>query len=166
MKEIYPRFYIGSETDYELSVKYQSDWWVVHACKEPYHRQLLGYKSRGAPQNHPEYLVAQRGNRLYLNLIDAADPDYIPKQIIDSALEFINEALKAGHKVLVHCNLGESRSPTIGLLYLAIFTDILPRTNLFSAETRFRKIYPYYNPGAGIQGFLERHWNLYLKLAK
>ena len=38
-----------------------------------YHRQALGYRSRGAPKDHPEYLVARRGNRLILNIVDAND---------------------------------------------------------------------------------------------
>ena len=63
--------------------------------------------------------------RLYLNLIDPPNPAYIPKEIIDAALEFIDKGLKDGKRVLVHCNQGESRSPGIGLLYLAIHTDLL-----------------------------------------
>jgi hypothetical protein len=51
MIEIHPNLYIGHQGDYEYQVKGQDGWAVVHACKEPYHRQLLGYTSRGAPMN-------------------------------------------------------------------------------------------------------------------
>lgn len=162
MIEIYPNLFIGTVDDYELQVKGQEDWSIVHACKEPYHRRELGYTTNGAPKGHPEYLIARRENRLILNLVDAPNPAYIPKEIIDAALEFIYQRLGAGHKVLVHCNLGESRSPSIGLLYLAIHTEKLSK-EFATAENEFRQIYPSYNPGGGIKGFLVKYWNTYLK---
>ncbi len=76
---VFPHLYIGTEQDYDRRVKGMPGWMVVHACKEPYHRQLLGYKGRGAPKDHPEYLLARRGDRLYLNLVDTDDPAYNPK---------------------------------------------------------------------------------------
>jgi predicted protein tyrosine phosphatase len=160
MIEIYPNLFIGTEQDYEYQVKGKPDWMVVHACKEPYHRRELGYTSRGAPKDHPEYLIARRGNRLILNLVDAPDPNYIPKEIIDSALDFIREGLSS-HKILVHCNLGESRSPSIGMLYLAINTDKLPK-EFPAAEQSFRRIYASYNPSSGMRGFLAKNWDGYL----
>lgn len=161
MIEISAGLFIGSEADYELSVKRQEGWCVVHACKDPYHRQALGYTGRAAPREHPEYLIARRGNRLILNLIDAPDPAYIPREIIDAALAFIGDGLKARARVLVHCNQGESRAPSIGLLYLATATDRLPVATFLEAEIAFRTIYPTYNPGRGVRGFLMTNWNTY-----
>lgn len=161
MIEIYPNLFIGIADDYEFKVKEQKGWSVVHACKEPYHRRELGYTSRAAPKDHPEYLIAKRENRLILNLVDAPNPAYIPKEIIDVALEFIHKELNEGYRVLVHCNLGESRSPSIGLLYLATYLQKLPKE--FSlAEDKFRQIYPSYNPGAGMRGFLTNNWTSYM----
>ena len=162
MIEIYPNLFIGDQSAYENQVRGQEGWVIVHACKYPYHRDLLGYSGRGAPKSHPEYLIAIRAHRLYLNLIDPPNPDYIPREIIDAALEFIDKGLKDGKKVLVHCNQGESRSPGIVLLYLAIHTDLLNKESLNNAEIDFRKIYPSYNPSEGIRGFLEINWNEYV----
>jgi len=162
MIEIYPNLFIGAAEDYEYQVKEQLDWMVVHACKEPYHRRELGYTSRGAPKYHPEYLIARRGNRLILNLVDADDPNYIPKEIIDAALDFIKNGLNESRKILVHCNKGESRSPSIGMLYLAIHTDKLSK-EFSNAEQGFRQIYPQYNPSLGMRGFLVRNWNIYIQ---
>lgn len=161
MIEIYPNLYIGDQNDYEYQVKYQDDWLIVHACKEPYHRQTLGYRGRGAPKQHPEYLIARRGPRLILNMVDADSPAYIPKEIIDAALEFIHESLQSGRPVLVHCNQGSSRSPGIGLLYLATQTDRLPTNSYQEAEAAFRTLYPSYNPAGGIRGFLMQNWGTY-----
>ena len=161
MIEIHPNLYVGHQGDYEDQVKGQEGWAVVHACKEPYHRQLLGYKTRGAPKGDPEYYFAERGERLYLNLVDAPNPAYIPKEIIDKAVAFIREKLGEGLKVLVHCNQGESRSPGIGFLYLLRETDVLPQSSLDEALAKFRQIYPAFSPSGGISGFIAANWEEY-----
>jgi hypothetical protein len=161
MVEICQGLFVGTEHDYEARVRGKTGWRVVHACKEPYHRQLLGYKGRGAPKNDPEYFFAVRGDRLFLNLIDTEDPSYVPKQIIDKALEFIYEALKSGECVLVHCNEGESRAPVVGLLYMAAKTDAFLGLAATEAEKRFKTLYPAYAPKRGMRGFLYTHWKKY-----
>ena len=162
MIEICPNLYVGDERDYELRVKFETGWRAVHACKEPYHRQALGYSGRAVSKDHPEYLIARRGQRLILNLVDVPDPAYIRKEIIDAALSFIHEGLGAGQRVLVHCNKGESRSPSICLIYLAVYTDRLPVSSFLEAEAEFRKLYPTYNPKAGIRGFMIANWPAYM----
>jgi len=162
MIEIYKNLYIGNELDYEGHVKNDPTWQIVHACKEPYHRQLLGYTGRGAPKDHPEYLFAHRENRLYLNIVDAADPAYIPKEIIDVALDFMKQSQNESMPCLVHCNQGESRSPSIGFLYMAA-QGLLKNRNFIEAENEFRKIYPTYNPKSGIRGFVQMNWAKYVK---
>jgi predicted protein tyrosine phosphatase len=162
MVEIFPQLFFGTEQDYELGIKGKPGWAVVHACKEPYHRQLLGYTGRGAPKDNPEYLMARRGDRLYLNLVDTEDPAYISGIIIHAALDFIGKSLSAGKKCLVHCNQGESRSPSLGLLYLATIGAI-SNDSLLEAEQDFKKLYSSYMPKAGIRGFMAAHWAEYTK---
>jgi hypothetical protein len=161
MIEVHPSLFVGSETD-EQQVRSQPGWRFVHACKDPYHRQVLGYSGRAAPKNHPEYLIARRPERLILNLVDVDDPAYVAVEIIDAAMAFIGESLGAGRKTLVHCNQGESRGPSIGLLYMAARTDRLPKTSLEAAEAEFRTLYTNYNPKPGIRGFLQIHWTEYM----
>lgn len=160
MIEVHPLLFIGTQED-ERRVRPQDGWRFVHACKEPYHREVLGYTGRAAPRSHPEYLVARRPNRIVLNLVDVDDPAYVAVEIMDAALEFIGSALRDGCRTLVHCNQGESRGPSIGLLYLASRTDRLPRESLDAAETAFRDLYPPYNPKMGVRGFLRLHWTRY-----
>ncbi len=160
MIEIAHNLYVGNQDDYELKVKGKDDWSIVHACKEPYHRKLLGYTGKGAPKNHREYLFARRENRLFLNIVDVDSPDYIAKEIVDTALNFIDEALSNNRKCLVHCNQGESRSPSIGFLYLAS-KGVLSK-DFLSSEIEFRKLYSSYNPKNGIRGYIMNHWNEYV----
>jgi hypothetical protein len=161
MIEVAERLYVGSEFDYEGTVKRQEGWSVVHACKEPYHRLALGYSGRGAPKDHPEYLIARRGNRLILNLVDADNPTFFSTEIFDAALHFIDDALGAGSKVLVHCNEGFSRGPSIGLLYIAARLKTIPSESHEAAEAAFIQLYPSYSPKAGVRGFLQLNWKRY-----
>ena len=162
MKEIAPGFFIGTQADYESVVKHQDGWWVVHACKDPYHRQLLGYTGRGAPKGPHYYRVRHRPDILTLNMVDVDNPAYISKEeLIDPCLDFIQEGLNQGKKVLVHCNQGESRAPGIGMIYLVTYTDVLPRTAFPEAEQAFCQLYPGYNPKGGIRGFIRDNWEYY-----
>src|ERR1700719_963891 len=91
-----------------------STWTVLHACKEPCHRAALGYTGRGADANHPEYLWAERGEHdLYLNLVDAPDPNFFSVFLLCRALDYLTQKHQAalasnGRTVLVHCNKGHS----------------------------------------------------------
>ncbi len=163
MKNIYPNLHIGSQDDYENIVRMlierdKEDWFVIHACKEPYHRNALGYVGKAAPKDHPEYLIAYRGNHLVLNLVDAPNPAYIPKQIIDEAIKTIHNNI-GDRKVFVHCNQGVSRSATIGLLYLKAVHAI--DDNFTTAEQEYLELYPWYSPGSGMRGFAMANWNNY-----
>lgn len=158
MREVYKNLFCGNQWDW-LTVCDRSTgqpvqgWAVVHAAKEPFHRQIVGYTTRGAPKDHPEYLWAVRGNRLALNMVDAPSPEFFDPAMIDKALEFIESKLSDGYKVLVHCNQGESRAPSICLLYL-VKQGVIHGANLDECITEFKKIYPLYNPGSGLRAFL------------
>ena len=162
MIEIYPNLYVGTQEDYEVTVEAHDTWCVVHACRQPYHwRGVTNSPIGTVPKDHPEHLIARRGNRLMLNLVDTRDPEAVPKEAIDAALAFIHRCLGTGRPVLIHCGFGISRSAAIGLLYLAAYTDVLPAGGLADAEEAYRKIYPPYRPGRGIRGFLAAHWDEY-----
>ena len=162
MKEILPGLYIGSELDYESVVRHQDGWWVVHACKHPYHKGILGYTTAAAPKGPYYYRVRRPREVLTLNMIDVEDPRFINREeLMDPCIDFIHEGLQEGNKVLVHCNLGESRAPGIGLLYLITYTDVLPRTTFAEAEQAFCQLYPGYNPKGGIRGFIRDNWEYY-----
>ncbi|PWW11210.1 MULTISPECIES: dual specificity protein phosphatase [Pseudidiomarina] len=160
MIEIHPNLFVGDEADASVALK-EGDWYIIHACKEPFHRQALGYSGRAVPKNHPEYLIARRDARLVLNLVDVPDPAYIAKEIMDAAVEAIAENISQ-KKVLVHCNQGMSRSPTIALLYFLKHTKELNTSSLVDIVESFKVKYPAYNPAGGVAGFVERYWQDYL----
>ena len=160
MKEIYNNLYVGNQEDYEGNVKHQIGWAIVHACKEPYHRQALGYTGRAAYKEHPEYLIAHRGNRLILNLIDVDNVEWISPDIIDEAIAFIDENILASKKVLVHCNQGMSRSASIAFLYLAT-KGLYSGKDFISSEYEFAKLYPQYSPAKGMREYMLTNWEKY-----
>ncbi|WP_321478445.1 phosphatase [uncultured Bacteroides sp.] len=161
MKEIHLNLYISPQDDYENIVKHQDGCFIIHACKEPYHRKALGYVGRSKPKDHPEYLIAYRENHLILNLVDIPDPAYISKEIINEAIKAIGLNI-VDKKVLVHWNQGISRSATIGLLYLH-HIGIISTNNFKEAKDEFLKLYPNCNPENGMRIFARQNWSYYQK---
>lgn len=160
MIEVAPRLYVGNQLDYETKVRGDYDWRIVQACKEPYHRQALGYNGRGAPRCDAEYLYAIRDNRLILNMVDVDDHRYFDPKMIDFALDYIDEAKHSRAKVLIHCNQGGSRAPGLALHYLRHRTDTFLRGNDAEyGEMAFRNLYPNYQPANGIRDFVIAHWD-------
>lgn len=158
MREVHERLFVGCQGVYSESN--QEGWSFVLAAKEPWHRSVIGYTGRACVKDHPEYLMARRDNKLVLNLVDAPKPEFFDKRIIDAALDFIEEELAKGKKVGIFCNVGESRSASIALLYL-IKHGLIEGDTLEDYEAEFLKIYPEYNPGAGIRGFVKENFKLY-----
>lgn len=159
MIEVFKNLFVGGQ-DHEVAVRGQPGWFIVHACKEPYHRDALRYSGRAASKDHPEYLIARRPGRLILNLVDVPDVNYILPEIIDPALETIHQHISSS-KVLVHCNQGMSRSPTIAFLYLLKFTDVLPRQSAENDLQEFQKLYPPYAPAKGMADYARLNWQKY-----
>jgi protein-tyrosine phosphatase len=109
----------------------------------------------GAPKDE-NYFYATRGKRMVLNLLDLDDPEFIKEDVIFPALKFINKHLKAGDKVLVHCNAGHSRSPSLALAYLRAIGEMPYKFR--TAEKVFKSLYPRYDPGNGMKMFVRQHW--------
>lgn len=160
MKQVLENLFVGTQFDYQNG-NFGDEWAFCLAAKEPFHRSAIGYTGRACDKSHPEYFTALRGNALILNLVDAPKPEFFDKSIINRALAFIDSRLKAGFKVLVVCNQGESRSPSIALLYL-IKHGIIKGDTLEDCEAEFMRIYPEYNPGTGMRGFVKEHFNEYI----
>ena len=120
----------------------------------------LGYKGRGAPKDSDEYLIAERGNELCLNLIDAEDPKYIPAVIMVTAVEEIQYHVDEGRKIFVHCNEGKSRAPGIVFLYL-VLENMIGISTYEQAIEEFKKVYPLFEPAKGMYEYLKEAYAEY-----
>lgn len=166
MIKIGNRLWVGSDEDFTL-LQYNlgmddtpGQWTIVHAARDPWHRQFVGYTTRGAPKDSPEYLYAQRGNRLAMNIFDTPDVNYVNPQMMAVAVRFIQAALMvdSNMNVLVHCNEGKSRGPTVGMLAIAQDLQI---PDYYAARKVFDELYPKYKPMAGLEDFARLHWSEY-----
>lgn len=126
----------------------------VQACKDPYHRDAVGYIGRSCPQDHPEYLYAIRDNRFIMNIVDVDDPSFFSDILIDKTLKFIRES---EDDVLVHCNEGKSRGPSIALLSLAQSGTITG--TVAEIFKKFEGFYPKYSPRNGIYQYTRNRIN-------
>lgn len=158
MIEVYPKLWVGNGADADAvmaSPGWRGEWFVISAAKEKWHREALGYTSRGAPRDDPEYLIAHRAGHLVLNLVDTNDVAFVNPMIIETALEAISENITR-RAILVHCNEGKSRAPTMAMLWMAkngALSDRLP----FEAIQEFRRAYPDYAPAEGMRLYAQRY---------
>ena len=156
MKEIYTNLFIGNDNDCGVCAT-KSDYSIVHACKTC-HQRALNYRGSLTP-THPNYLVYEHGRHIYLNIVDMPN-ELLPKfahPIFKKAMIFINREIP-NNKVLIHCNMGQSRSPSLGLAYLAII-DVIPKKSYAEAINEFTKLYPGYLPGTGIMLYMQHNWD-------
>lgn len=135
-----------------------NDWAIVHACKSPCHQRALRYKG-SLPKTHPHYLTYEIENHLFLNMIDPPTPLFKP-QLFTASLDFIEKHISE-RKVLIHCNLGLSRAPSIALLYLAKRTDAITNASYKEAIQEFIKLFPRYSPSRGIAIYLLKNWSAF-----
>ena len=154
MQEVYERVFVANDQSCRRG---DDEWAIVHACKSPCHQRAVGYQ--GKLQNtHPNYLVLIDGADLFMNIIDPPAPLFMPASFT-SFLAFSDKQWLAGRKLLIHCNQGESRAPSLALLFLAKCRSALNNHTYQSARAEFELRYPAYNPGKGIQTYFSRNWN-------
>jgi hypothetical protein len=147
MIEIYPRLYIG---DQSTCLGGFNGLAVVHACKSPCHQEAVGYRGN-LPPDARSYLALETEHNLYLNLIDPPTPLFQ----VDSFRHFrdfaVSKYVEGGHRLLIHCNQGQSRAPSLALLFLKDL-HVLPNTSNVDARETFlplAEILPRYLPGLG-----------------
>lgn len=154
-KEVLKNLFVGTDADCGMGFDF-----TIHACKTC-HQKRIGYKG-SLPSTHLNYLILEDPKDLYLNMVDMAQllPKYTDP-IMYAALNFIDKYISTG-TVLIHCNQGISRSAGIALLYMAV-KGFLPNSSYDSAKSSFMKIYPFYNPGIGVDNYLRFNWSKFVK---
>lgn len=164
MKKVYEYdwnglYYCGQD-EYEEIKQYFTNFSVLFCAKNPYHKQLVGY-DKNCPKDHPEYLVAYRPeiNTMALNMVDAKESKYFSDEMIMSGIEFIENELAKGRNVVVVCNKGESRSPTMCLMYMMVHGDFERDMSHSEVLESFEKIAPEWKPREGILQYCIQFWD-------
>lgn len=75
---------------------------------------------------------------------------------------FLDEYKEQGYKLLIHCNQGESRAPTLGMLYAARF-GAFGYADFATSVRELQKIYPQYNPKMNIYKTVEALWQYFVR---
>lgn len=99
-------------------------------------------------------------NAIAVNLVDADDPKYFKVGIFKQLVRLISDKINSGDEVTIVCNMGKSRSASIGLLYLSAIGEI-SKESYKKAKQDFIKVYPTYSPGRGISLFLDNTWSIF-----
>lgn len=157
MLEVYKNLFVGDVQDCRFISP--DGWATIHACKHPCHINDVGYRG-SLPQSHPNYLIAEKEKDIFLNMVDMErelSPVYT-NPIMKAAMAFIEKHI-SGKKVLVHCNQGMSRSPSISLLYLSRIGQVSDES-FENAVIDFKPKYPNYNPARGIALYMSRNWEV------
>lgn len=150
--------YVGSILDSEYF--YDENWAIVHAT-QTVHYKLCGWNGTTTKPNkkHKNYIYYEDKNRLSLNWVEGKPQLYklSGTEIFNRVLDFIDKWIDA-KKVLVHCDQGFSRSPSLCLLYLSKRANVISKASFEEARRDFVKIYPEYNP-RGLANFIKNNWN-------
>ena len=147
--------YIGNRDD--SRVRTDPGWAVVNTAKTV-HCEIMGW-GNVTPREHPNYLSFEEGQLLSFNWVDGKAFLYNmsgPAAFI-RAMDFIDR-WSPEKSVLINCDQGQSRSPTVALLYLAKRLHVIPDGSFEEARVAFQSIYPSYSP-SGIADFVADHWN-------
>jgi len=139
------------------SVRIDPGWAVVNTAKSV-HIEIMGWGQK-PPRDHPNYIILEDGQLLSFNWVDGPANMYKwsgPDAFIQ-ALDFIDMWLPT-KSVLINCDLGQSRSPTVALLYLAKRARTIDGTSFAHARQDFVKLYPRYAP-SGIAEYVDAHWD-------
>jgi len=153
MQQVYDRLFVGDLSDCSTT---RVGWAVIHACKSPCHQFAVGYRG-SLTADHPNYLVLERGDDLFLNMIDPPFPLFKMESFTEF-LRFAHERWKRQITLLIHCNQGESRAPALALLLMSKRLGVLSPVSYNEAAQEFSDMYPAYRPGHGIRTFLMEHW--------
>lgn len=155
MERLVKTIFVGTDLD---CFEKESVWAVVHACKHPCFERAL-HNGAYCPGPQSKRLSRSWENDLYLNIVDGP-MDCFRREVFSDFLDFATKHFEAGKKLLIHCNRGRSRAPSLALLFLAQHSFLKDTQTYRAAEQQFLKIHPSFLPGAGIRSFLIQNWDL------
>lgn len=164
MVEVYKNIFVGNEYDY-YRLQEKSEWGILHCCKQPFHQKFVGYNGN-LPLNHKDYMLKRIDNEMALNMVDMQifQRNFVGfnKVMFEKAFDFLDEYTANGKKVLIHCNEGLSRSPTLAMLYLAR-NGVFNYKDFDTTVKEFKKIYGGYQPRANVFLTTKTLWTHFVK---
>ena len=152
--------YVGTSVEACRIFSQQDEWRLVNVAKT-IHLEIHRWSKPDS--NSPYYVIHEEPQWISVNWVDAPRAELFNYQnggvsVVRQVLVFIQKSLQEGKKVLISCDQGQSRSPSITMLYLAKVLHTIPDTSFADAAKEFVKIYPQYQPALGISKFLTEHW--------
>jgi hypothetical protein len=144
-KMVHEGLFVGNSAD-----TYGFQGSILHCAKLPWY--VEAQERTGSLQVCPN-VIREYYNVMSLNLIDANDRKFFSDEVINAGLNFITERFADGDPVLVHCNMGVSRSPSIAFLWM--FEHGFLDDDFRYAMPEFKKLYPAYQPGNGVWQYLK-----------
>jgi hypothetical protein len=154
VRKVYDRLYVGTYSDCNIN---KDNWVTIHACKHDCHKNAVGYKTN-IDKSHPNYLFLETDYNLYLNMIDPVKPLFYP-ETFNVFLDFAEEKYLEGYNLLIHCNLGMSRSPSLAMLLLSKRLNVISSESYDSAKGNYISMDKGYFPSSGIDLFLYKNWD-------
>ncbi len=152
MRKIHERLYTGGLGDCFAGAE---RWAVVHACRHPCHRRAA--RRLGAFGQEVPWSLEEDQN-LYLDLVDGPESCFSTAPL-EAFLDFADRHWGSGLGLLIHCNQGRSRGPSLALLFLAKRAGELPTGSYAEAGAAFSRLDPDWSPGDGIRSFLHECWH-------
>ncbi len=140
--------YIGNKEDEKKTNR--REFVIIHACKSYF--DII--KSETFEKNSK---IKLSNNELYINWEDLPDSDYFDILTFNQVLFWMKYYYSGDQKILVHCDWGQSRSPTLVLVFMSKVLKVLP-DNFFDALEEFKILYPEYVTPSGISKFVKANW--------
>jgi hypothetical protein len=95
----------------------------------------------------------------FIRLVNTEIPNYRPEEF-NQYLDLLDQHLNSGEVVLVS-EQGESRAPSLALLWMVFRGRYLSKSCFAAARSDFSRIYPHYLPWPGWIIFFEQEWDAF-----
>lgn len=157
MQKLSDNLYVGSQDDCKIGHCMKPKHAVVHCVKDPCHSRVA--RTRKLDKQHANYLAFEFPGDLYLNMIDPDKPLFQPGTF-ERFMDFMRRH-RDDEQVLIHCNQGHSRAPSLAMLWLAKGLHEIPDESYDVARDSFEKKFPEMmnTEGKGIETYMREHWN-------
>lgn len=152
--------FLGTKREYKQNELFNSqnskesnEWAFVHIGEELFKQTTQGLKGWKAKDR-----IYIQGNHLYLYWLDLPDQDSFNLDELQVVLDFIDQKAMKNKKIFIHCDYGQSRSPSIFMTYINKRFE-KNNKNFEECAKEFNQIYLEYFYPTGISNFLENNWS-------